>query len=367
MQDKYSLWPSFCDFIREHSLRIEEDNVRPLCQGWLWHCKFLIFSALSQKEEALSALETLVALEDKPRELEFLYHFDRCRLANQFNLWDIMEDSLGPLERISQAMDYALGRSWSEYYRASWEISRARYQQALDHYQRAWDSARESGDGYLEAEILNDMGFCYYRLGDQERREQYYLRSLKIRQEIGDMAGQAESLNNLGLFYVKIDLTKAEEFLKRSLSLAAQIGDIMAAGYALLNLGYLAYEKKERDQARNYYLKALDLRKRIDDNLGLGYCYLQLANIADDLWEAERLCQEAYFHFKIAEDSDGQMESIMRQAEIAINRDDTQRAVEILSSISDDIPKIYPGTAYRRYADLCRRIGYHPVGGSGIV
>ena len=72
------------------------------------------------------------------------------------------------------------------------------------------------------ATSLNDLGGLYKNMGNLPKAEEYYLKSLKIRQNLfgEDHCDVAMSLHNLGCFYDNMgNLPKAEEFYLKSLKI----------------------------------------------------------------------------------------------------------------------------------------------------
>lgn len=251
-----------------------------LFKGWLRHCRYLCRFAMSDKDGALGELERFGTLPGLPSALELDYHFDRCSLANQFSLWDMMAGPLERLERLSRERGYCLGLAQAGFFRAALSINDGKYQEAIDHYLKALRSARQVGDQGLEAEILNDLGFCHRRLGDDEEGEARYLESLGIRRKSGDLAGVTESLNNLGTYYFAIKrFSEAEKYLGEALRIGLEIGDRMMTGYAYVGLGYLSYARHDYDGAERYCRQSIMARNSIGDNLGLGYCHTLMFHI----------------------------------------------------------------------------------------
>lgn len=327
-----------------------------MLKGWIYHCRFLSRYAQSEKDGALSELVKINSLKPLPVALEMEYLFDLCNLANQFSLWEMMAEPLERLERLSEKSGDRLGQAQALYFRAALCINEGGYHGAIEHYDRALELARQAGDEDLEAEILNDIGFCYRRLGDNNRGEDFYKRSLVLRGRKNNLQGMAESLNNLGLLYIytgRVD--SAEEHLKRALELETRIGDKIGTGYTLLNLGCLMNKKQARDVARGLFLRALDIRKEIRDWLGLGYCYLQLAHVTDDAEKAVKLAGQSHNCFVQAGDVNGQIEARLSQAQLLLEAGKGEIALDILEEVSLKIGKNIEGTANDRLRELIEK------------
>ena len=69
---------------------------------------------------------------------------------------------------------------------------------------------------------LNNLGALYYNMGNLPKAEEYYIKSLKIRQNLfgENHSDVATCLNNLGILYINMgNLPKAEEFNIKSLKI----------------------------------------------------------------------------------------------------------------------------------------------------
>lgn len=304
----------------------------------------------------MTELERLKSLMPLPDALEMEYLFDLCNLANQFSLWEIMAGPLERLEQLSRQSGHSLGQAQAMYFRAALYINKGSYREAIEQYKKALESTRQAGDGDLEAEILNDIGFCYRRLGDDVRGEYFYKNSLELRGKKRNLQGMAESLNNLGMLYIHTDqVDKAGECLKRALELENTVGDKMGMGYTLLNLGYLMNKKKARDDAKRLFLRALDIRKEIGDLLGLGYCYLQLAHHTEDTNQAEELVKKSHYCFREAGDLNGQLQARMSEAEILVKAGKYSQASQIVQALAEEVAACPEGLVRSRYDEIAEK------------
>ncbi len=353
---KYGLPSTLRFYFASKGVKPTQDDMVSLVKGWIYHNRFLSRYANSEKDGAISELEKIRSLKPLPVVLEMEYLFDICNLANQFSLWKMMAEPLDRLENLSQQMGHSLGRALAMYLRAALCINEGNYCQAIERYEKALMWTRQAGGDDLEAEILNDIGFCYRRLGDDAKGEYFYKSSLELRDRRKNLQGMAESLNNLGLLYINTEQDdKAGECLNRALELETRIGDKMGMGYTLLNLGYLMNKRKARDDARYLFLHALDIRKEIGDLLGMGYCYLQLAYITDDVEQAVKLAKKAYGCFAQAGDANGQIQACLSQADIHIKAGKTDQALKILSVVSSWIRGDSDGPTRKRLQQLTER------------
>jgi tetratricopeptide (TPR) repeat protein len=73
-----------------------------------------------------------------------------------------------------------------------------RYEEGLEHCQRALALLRESGNSGVMADTLDSLGMIHYRLGDHVAAKEYYARAIDLHQELGASFGAAQSRQALG-------------------------------------------------------------------------------------------------------------------------------------------------------------------------
>ncbi len=340
MRSNFPLGASLYHFIREKPERFDKTNAQSLIKGWLHHRRFQVYFTASLQEPALAELDKLAALPRLPEGLELEYLFDICNLANQFSLWDEMGPALDRLAEMSRRAGDRLGLARTEYFRGARCVNGGEYRQAVEHYQQALASAREVGDATLQAEVLNDMGFCHRRMADDESALKHYRESLDIRERTGDQPGQAESLNNIGLALCRQQrFAQAQEALGRAMKIEEAIGDKVGAGYTLLNLSHLASQRGEHDRAEELCRRSLAVRREIGDQLGLGYCYTNLACWAKDRNQPEEalgLLEQAIGAFSTAGENYSLMEARLQKARYLMGfkmREEARREVSRLAPL----------------------------------
>ncbi|MCD4744767.1 MAG: tetratricopeptide repeat protein [Bacteroidales bacterium] len=167
-------------------------------------------------------------------------------------------------------------------------LVKAKYQEALDSYQKALKIKKETledgsktGSEKEIAAIFNSIGKVYRLLSDYNKSLEYCQKALKIREDIGDKKGYANSLNSIGIAYRCIgNYNKAIDFYKRSLNISLEINDKGGTANSLNNIGNIYLLSGNYDKALENYLKSLNIREKIGDknliasslnNIGLFY------------------------------------------------------------------------------------------------
>lgn len=129
----------------------------------------------------------------------------------------------------------------------------------------------------LLASIYDDCGSAYNGLGDYSNSLKNNMKSYLIRLDILGINDNliSESCNNLGTVYTSLgEAEKAEEFFLKSLNNP----NIKDKGITLSNLGVLYCDKHDYEKAMSYYLMAIEtLSSSYDDNL------ISIAGIYDNI------------------------------------------------------------------------------------
>lgn len=149
------------------------------------------------------------------------------------------------------------------------------------------------------AAILGNLGNVYQSLGDLDRAEAMYNKSLEINEALGRKEFMANQYGNLGnLYYTRGDLDQAEAMVKKSLEINEALGhkEGMASQYG--NLGNVYLTRGDLDGAEALYEKSLEINEVLGRKEGIANQYGNLGNVyldRGDLDGAEvmyKKCQE---------------------------------------------------------------------------
>jgi tetratricopeptide (TPR) repeat protein len=175
------------------------------------------------------------------------------------------------------------------YYRLS------QVKQSIGYYERALDIDREIGNRRGEGNALGRLGLAYAALGETKKAVRYHQKRLDIAKEIGNRQGEGNARGNLGVAYKKLGETKkAIGYHKQHLAIAQQIGDRRGKGNALGNLGDAYLDLGKVNKAIDLYKQALAINREIGNRrsegralcgLGRAYANLGKVNKAIDLYE----------------------------------------------------------------------------------
>jgi CHAT domain-containing protein/Flp pilus assembly protein TadD len=155
---------------------------------------------------------------------------------------------------------------------------------AIARYSEAVSLARGVGNRSMEARTLNNMGFAYTQLGEQQKALDSYNQALPMERALNDRAGEAKTLIYIGLAYTQSgERQKALDYYNQALPLVRALGDRAGEAKALNDIGLTYFQLGEQQKALDYYNQALLLERALGDKLeagtlnNIGLAYLQLA------------------------------------------------------------------------------------------
>ena len=134
------------------------------------------------------------------------------------------------------------------------------------------------------ARLLVEVGAVNDTLGDYEKAEQAYTKSLKYWQSIGDSIWQANLLNNLGVLQHSIgDFDNSFSNLEKSLQYARVNGNLRMEGYSLASIGDLYRDLDAYKEAQDAFQKAMEIAQQIEDRFLVFYLKLAQGRVQIDL------------------------------------------------------------------------------------
>ncbi|NPV09508.1 MAG: tetratricopeptide repeat protein [Anaerolineae bacterium] len=144
-----------------------------------------------------------------------------------------------------------------------------RWQEALEHQQRALARARAAGDGRGLALAHNGMGSVLLELGNRKLASEHFLEAARLWEELGDDVGLAWAYNNLGVADRRSGKwEEARAHLTRAAQLLEKRGEKNALASVYNNMGLiLAAQRREREAAR-FYERSLALKEELGDLYG---------------------------------------------------------------------------------------------------
>jgi CHAT domain-containing protein/Tfp pilus assembly protein PilF len=157
-------------------------------------------------------------------------------------------------------------------------------QKSLEFYQKALPIQKEVGDRTGEASTLNNIGGVYFNLGQNQKALEYYQKALPIMKAVENRVGEATTLNNIGGVYDNLGQNqKALEFYQKVLPIQKEVGDRAGEATTLNNIGFVFHELGQNQKALECYQEALPIQKEVRDRAGeattlnnIGFVYHEL-------------------------------------------------------------------------------------------
>ncbi len=152
--------------------------------------------------------------------------------------------------------------------------------------------------------ILNaylSLGKNYYNKKENDSAVVYFTRMLSFPVTPKTENYISFSYNNLGIIASNKDLNLAEDFYKKSIEIKEKQKDTLGLATAIMNLGGIYYEKEEYDKANENYLKAYQSVKNLTSEGALKVKEYALYNLA---YTKEQLgdFKLAYYYLEEASD-----------------------------------------------------------------
>jgi tetratricopeptide (TPR) repeat protein len=175
----------------------------------------------------------------------------------------------------------------------------ATIQRGLRILQTSLQNYRELGDPYYEAQLLDDIRWCYTRLHDRLSRIQFAKQSIDKRKEIGDVMGLGRAVSG---YYTAIvfdgNPDQAIQLVKETYALGSQQDNhFLMAEMRILQGFHLMMYLGELDRAKPLLEDALRIARQINYEYGRRFAQLLLATIAcvsdEDAEGAIRLIHDA--------------------------------------------------------------------------
>lgn len=191
-----------------------------------------------------------------------------------------------------------------------WE--KGNYEQALHFFTIAYEKAGKKNDHQRKAQLLNNIGLTYWKLGDTRIAMDSY-------EEAGSLAEKYGPKELLALTYTNRSLIlREEEAYKSAKSMSSKAIDILKEkgvsrdlAIAYNNHGQIFKEQLEMDSAKIYYQKALFIYDTIEYKDGKSATYGNLAEV----YSHQRLKDKAVISAKNALELGLESESAVRISE----------------------------------------------------
>lgn len=146
------------------------------------------------------------------------------------------------------------------------------FDQALEYLRHARELVKDSTRPFPgeEAQVLNDLGWIHFRLGNLVEAENALIHALSLAQQAQRYDITASIYNRLGgVYWQKDDLEKATNFVRKSIALRQELGDMAGVARSYNNLGLLEWKRGNWDSALENFNRSLAMHTVLGDIEGL--------------------------------------------------------------------------------------------------
>jgi CHAT domain-containing protein/Tfp pilus assembly protein PilF len=155
----------------------------------------------------------------------------------------------------------------------------ARFQNAIEHIQKALSVAEEFGErnGDLRGNCLVEFGLIRFDLGQYQEAIGYYEEALQEYEVEQNPYYQATCLMNIGSAYNGLhNHQKAIEYFQKALSISEKLEDVKGKSLCTINLGIAYAGLRQHQKAIEYFQKALAFAENMEDYQSISYCYVNI-------------------------------------------------------------------------------------------
>ncbi|XP_022108504.1 tetratricopeptide repeat protein 29-like [Acanthaster planci] len=138
-------------------------------------------------------------------------------------------------------------------------------QEAIANLLKAFEKAKESGDGQKEGEASYRLGLAYESIGDSETALMYHTGFMDICKKVGDQDGMGKACEAIAKAYEKQGkLDEAVRYLEMFEDIAEKSDQLAAHGKACSCLGEIYNSLGKYKKASHYFGKAFNIARSMD-------------------------------------------------------------------------------------------------------
>ncbi len=154
------------------------------------------------------------------------------------------------------------------------------YDLSFSYYQQALLTAKSLEDKILIAKILNNIGEIYNELGDLDQALKYYQESLD---NFGEHQLRATQIVNIATVYMKKgDLDQAFTLLTEGRKIAKENNDLMMKSVSLKYLSEISRKKGNYADATDYLNRSIAIYRETNEMYHIAEAYMEFFNIHMD-------------------------------------------------------------------------------------
>jgi len=241
---------------------------------------------------------------------------------------------------------------------------RGRLDEADDWYHKSLTIKEELGDRPSMTNTYHQLGNIAYLRRRLDEADDWYRKSLTIKEELGDRPGMAITYHQLGITaWDRRRLDEAQDWYHKSLTIKEELGDRPSMAITYHQLGITAWDRGRLDEADDWYRKALTIYEDLGDRPSMANTYHQLGITAQDrgrLDEADDWYRKA---LTIDEDLGDRPGMAMTYGQLGLLAEARQQPGQALDwtvrclTLFDQFPHPATGPGPQHLARLTRQLG----------
>lgn len=278
---------------------------------------FMLFCVccFGQDKEFVTKLSRL-----KPTEQIYLYdeYAQNYKESNPKKSLDYARDGLALAEKIKDTSNIAYFYTFiGVLYKNMGE-----YEEALRFYQRAIPINQKTGNLQGNAGIYNNIAFVYHLQGKYKDALKYYLKALEFFENSKYVKQKQNVINNIGSLYAdQKQFATALQYFEQALQIAETIKDTLGIAFAYNNIGEVYQKQGKWKEAKTNFLQSLVWKKHKQHwrSIASGYANLGLVYEDENKYDsAEFYLQEALQIYRKINDTNGEVETLLRLGELSV-------------------------------------------------
>ena len=227
-------------------------------------------------QEFSRALESFVKAGDTEGRLQAYRALGQTylRLDDRERAIQVLERAAQLEERQSLGIEAALelGRAY---------MRNRRWQEALEHQERALAWAEATGERRSIAQAYNSLASVQLEIGDRQRAIEAYKKAAAIWRDLGDDIGLARTYNNLAVAHRRAGRwSEAHRLLSEAAHLLEKRGDKDTLARIYNNMGLILAAQRRQREAAKFYERSLALKAELGDLYGANITRLNLRELS---------------------------------------------------------------------------------------
>jgi len=166
------------------------------------------------------------------------------------------------------------------------------YSEAIQNYEKAAESFKQSGEKGGYAAVLNIIGMVYKAWGNYDRAVENYRKALAINKELGKNVDEAMTADNIGqVYYAWGQYDKAIEYYSKALAVYEKLGQKKGIAICMNSIGMVYKAWGNYDQAVENYRKALTINEELGNKPMIAVSLYNIAEVYYARGQYERVVE----------------------------------------------------------------------------